>query len=65
MGHRINKKIKQSSLVNSSFRDNSSIIVNCTIIMNRKLPTLTTCPFGLSMIFCFRSTPVPHPAIVT
>ena len=59
------RKYFKISLVSSCFRDNSTIIVICALNMNRKLLTLTTCPFGLSMVFCFRSIPFHHPAIIT
>ena len=41
----------------SCFRDNSTIRVLCTINTNRKLLTVTTCPFGMSMLFLFQEHP--------
>ena len=60
-----NTKIILKFMVSSFFRDNIAVIVICAINMNRKLLTLTTCPFGLSMVFCLRSIPFHHPAIIT
>ena len=47
------------------FRDNITITVISTTDIYRNLLTLTTCPFGLSMVFCFNSTTFHHPAIIT
>jgi hypothetical protein len=53
----------------AEYENNSKIhwlaLVFEMINMNRKLLALMTCPFGLSMVFCFRTIPFHHPAITT